>query len=411
MTNNDAMTLIHFSDTHLGFQAFDRVNAEGINAREQDVYDAFERVVERILEIKPNVVIHSGDFFHRPSPSNRALTFGLEQLKRLCDARIPIVIIAGNHETPKTIYNSPILRALRNLDCVYPIFGETWEKFEFDGVVVHGVPHINDNRILYQELGKLQPVAGKFNILMLHTSLGKKFLMEEYGEQVFPAEFEAKLADFQYIALGHWHNFQKIDLHPNAWYSGSTERLSDTEIGAEKGFLKLEIGKVFIQDKQDLQDISTQKGAKNPVNLVHPVNKNQPVITFEAIPTRPWLKWEMNRCHELSVTEIEAALEKFISENDTRDAMLSLIFNDIRPEQTLELGNLRLRQLFPDAFQLIPKRKTWSDSAFVRGIEVGQFDSLDKIFADYLHSKYPDDEALAGKLVERAAGYFHQNNP
>jgi len=403
------MTIIHCSDTHLGFQAFDHVTAEGINAREQDIYDAFERVVARILEIKPNVVIHSGDFFHRPSPSNRALTFGLEQLKRLCDAKIPIVVIAGNHETPKTIYNSPILRALRNLDCVYPIFGESWEKFEFDGTVVHGVPHINDNRILYQELERLQPVAGKFNILMLHTSLGKKFLMEEYGEQMFPAEFEAKLADFQYIALGHWHNFQKIDLHPTAWYSGSTERLSDTEIGSEKGFLKLEIGNVIRQDEHDLQDISPQKGSKKPVNPVHPVEKGNISVTFEAIPTRPWLKWEMNRCHELSVAEIEAALEKFITENDTRDAMLSLIFNDIRPEQTLELGNLRLRQLFPDAFQLIPKRKTWSDSAFVRGIEVGQFDSLDKIFADYLRSKYPDDEALAGKLVERAAGYFQSN--
>ncbi|GAB4498067.1 MAG: hypothetical protein OHK0019_32770 [Saprospiraceae bacterium] len=404
------MTILHFSDTHLGFQAFDRVTAEGINAREQDVYDAFERVVERILEIKPDLVIHSGDFFHRPSPSNRALTFGLEQLKRICDARIPIVVIAGNHETPKTIYNSPILRALRNLDYVYPIFGETWEKFEFDGVVVHGIPHINDNRILTQELERLEPVAGKFNILTLHTSLGKKFLMEEYGEQVFPAEFEAKLADFQYIALGHWHNFQKIDLHPNAWYSGSTERLSDTEIGAEKGFLKLEIGNVIRQDEQDLQDILSQNESKNPANPVHPVKKNQPVITFEAIPTRPWLRWELNRCHELSVAEIEASLEKFISENQVKDSMLSLIFNDIRPEQTLELGNLRLRQLFPDAFQLIPKRKTWSDSAFVRGIEVGQFDSLDKIFADYLRSKYPDDEALARKLVERAAGYFHQNN-
>ncbi|MBV6439118.1 MAG: exonuclease SbcCD subunit D [Haliscomenobacteraceae bacterium CHB4] len=382
------MRILHFSDTHLGFQAFDRVNAEGINAREQDVYDAFGRVVERILAEKPDVVIHSGDFFHRPSPSNRALTFGLEQLKRLCDARIPVVIIAGNHETPKTIYNSPILRALRNLDCVYPIFGETWEKFEFDGTVVHGVPHINDNRILYRELERLEPVAGKFNILMLHTSLGKKFLMEEYGEQVFPAEFEAKLADFQYIALGHWHNFQKIDLHPNAWYSGSTERLSDTEIGAEKGFLKLTFTK---------PDRFRKRDERNDTDLS---------VTFEAIPTRPWLSWEMNRCCELSVAEIEAALEKFISENDTRDAMVSLLFNDIRPEQTLELGNLRLRQLFPDAFQLIFKRKTWSDSAFVRGIEVGQFDSLDKIFADYLRSKYPDDEATAGKLVERAAGYF-----
>lgn len=371
------MRLLHFSDTHLGFQAFDRVNAEGINTREQDVYDAFAHVVDRILEVRPDVVVHSGDFFHRPSPSNRALTFGLEQLRRICDARIPVVLIAGNHETPKTVYNSPILRALRSLDCVYPVFGETWEQFDFGDVVVHGVPHINDNRLLYAELERLQPVAGKFNVLLLHTSLGKRFLMDEYGEQVFPVEFESKLAGFQYIALGHWHNCQKIDLHPAAWYAGSIERLSDTEIGAEKGFLKLEIG-----------------------------NSNMPDITFEVVPTRPWLKWEMNGCHQLSVAEIEAGLERFIDENATGDAIVSLLFNDIRPEQILELGNLRLRQLFPDAFQLIAKRKTWSDRAFVRGIEVGQFDSLDRIFADYLRSKYPEDEVLAGKLVERAAGYF-----
>lgn len=373
------MRILHFSDTHLGFQAFDRVTDAGVNAREQDVYDAFERVVERILALRPDVVIHSGDFFHRPSPSNRALTFGLEQLRRLCDARIPIAVLAGNHETPKTIYNSPILRALRSLDCVYPIFGDTWEKFEFDGVVVHGVPHINDNRILHQELERLQPVQEKFNILLLHTSLGKRFLMEEYGEQVFPAEFEAKLAGFQYVALGHWHNCQKIDLHPCAWYAGSTERLSDTEIGSEKGFLLLDIG---------------ADGACT--------------VAFEPIATRPWLRWTLDNCHERSVADIELALEAFRAENDTRDAMISLQFDDIRPEQTLEISNLRLRQIFPDAFQLIPKRRTFSDRAFVRGIDAGQFDRLDKIFADYLRSKYAADEVTAAKLAERAERYFQE---
>jgi DNA repair protein SbcD/Mre11 len=374
-----AMKILHFSDTHLGYQAFDRVNEAGVNAREQDVYDAFEHVVERILALKPDAVIHTGDFFHRPSPSNRALTFGLEQLRRVCDAKIPIAIIAGNHETPKTVYNSPILRALRSLECVHPVFGETWEKFAFGSVVVHGVPHINDNRLLHNALEKLQPVAGHFNILMLHTSLGKRYLMEEYGEQVFPAEFEDKLRAFQYIALGHWHNSQRIDLHPCAWYSGSTERLSDTEIGAEKGFLLLDV---------------------QPDNTC--------ALEFEAIPSRPWLKWEMNDCHEVSVAEIEADLENFIQANNTRDAIVSLNFNNIRPEQILELGNLRLKQIFPDCFQLIPKRKTYSDRSFVKGIDAGQFDSLDKIFADYLRSKYAGDETMASKLVERANMYFQE---
>jgi len=375
------MKILHFSDTHLGYQAFDRVTDAGINAREQDVYDAFERVVNRILEIKPDIVIHAGDFFHRPSPSNRALTFGLEQLRRIGQSGIPTLIISGNHETPKTIYNAPILRALRTLEHVFPVFGETWESFEFGQIAIHGVPHINDNRLLLHELDRLEPIPGKFNILMLHTSLGKRYLMEEYGEQVFPAEFETKLAGFQYISLGHWHDRQAVNLHPCAWYSGSTERFSDTEIGSEKGFLLLDIQ----------QDNTCQ-------------------VSFEAISTRSWLRWERNACYEISVAELEAELEVFKSNNSTQDAIVSLTFNDIRPEQTLELGNLKLRQLFPDAFQLIPKRKTYSDRAFVRGIEANQFDSLDKVFADYLRSKYLEDEAMAEKLVERAGKYFNLEN-
>ncbi|HLP96226.1 MAG TPA: DNA repair exonuclease [Saprospiraceae bacterium] len=375
------MRILHFSDTHLGFQAFDRVNDAGVNTREQDVYDAFERVVQRILELKPDVVIHSGDFFHRPSPSNRALTFGLEQLRLIGQAGIPISIIAGNHETPKTIYNSPILRALRTLDQVYPIFGESWEKHHFGQVVVHGIPHINDQRLLLQELEKLEAAPDKFNILMLHTSLGKRFLMEEYGEQIFPPAFEEKLQQFQYIALGHWHNVQSLSLHPNAWYSGSIERLSDTEIDSEKGFLLLDIA---------------------------PDNSCQ--IQFEAINTRPWLRWEQSNCHELSVAEMEASLLHFQENQPTLDAILSITFNDIRPEQTLELGNIKLKQLFPEAFQIIPKRKTFSDRTFVQGIESHQFDRLDKVFADYLRSKFPQDESLANQLIERANRYFQPEN-
>ncbi len=35
------MKLIHFSDTHLGFNDLDVINEAGINQREADFYDAF----------------------------------------------------------------------------------------------------------------------------------------------------------------------------------------------------------------------------------------------------------------------------------------------------------------------------------------------------------------------------------
>ena len=373
------MRVLHFSDTHLGYQAFDVVNAQGINAREQDVYAAFERVIDRVLALRPDVVIHSGDFFHRPSPSNRALTFGLEQLRRVGDVHIPIVIISGNHETPKTIYNSPILRAFRSLDCVHPFFGEQWEYFENDRLVIHGVPHINDRRLLHAELERMQPIAGKYNILMLHTSLGKRYLMDEYGEQIFPPEFEAQLAGFDYLALGHWHNHQQIALHPNAWYAGSTERLSDTEIGAEKGFVLLDIA---------------DTGASQ--------------LSFEAIPTRSWLKLELHDCHLKTLDEIQAELTAFRDQHATQDAIVSLNLHDIKVEQSLELSNAKLKDFFPDTFQILAKRRTQGDRSFVRSIEANQFDSLDKIFAEYLRSKYADAEPLAEQMVARAGEYFQR---
>ncbi len=373
------MRILHFSDTHLGYQAFDVVNEQGVNAREQDVYEAFQYTVERILALKPDAVIHSGDFFHRPSPSNRALTFALEQLRRICDAGIPIYAIAGNHETPKTVYTSPILRALRSLPGVHPFFGEQWENAELDGLVIHGLPHINDTRIMLQELERLAPTPGKFNILLLHTSLGKRFLMEEYGEQIFPPEFVAKLAGFQYLALGHWHNCQKIDLHPNAWYSGSVERLSDTEIGAEKGFLLL--------------DISADGECR---------------VTFEPIPTRPWLKLEIQKCQDKTVADINAEIEQFRDANQTEGAIISILFQDIRMEQSLELSNIYLKSLFAECFQLLPKRRNMADRSFVRNLEADQFDRLDRIFSEYVRDKYAENPGLAAKMTEIAAKYFQQ---
>ena len=96
------LTIVHFSDTHLGYNDLDILDAQNINQRESDFYDAFSQVVEQIKEIKPDYIIHTGDLFHRSSPSNRAITFALEQLQIIDALNIPMVMIAGNHSTPRT---------------------------------------------------------------------------------------------------------------------------------------------------------------------------------------------------------------------------------------------------------------------------------------------------------------------
>ncbi|MFA7027290.1 MAG: exonuclease SbcCD subunit D [Sulfurovum sp.] len=232
------MTIIHFSDTHLGFSDLDIVNEKGINQREADFYDAFTQVIDAIIEQRPDYAIHTGDLFHRASPSNRAITFALTQLKRLEQANIPLVIIAGNHSTPRTSISSPILKALHSLDNVYPVFEQKYEKVEFEDIVFHAIPHINDDRITPGELDKCENSIDptKKNILMMHCSVGAHYLMHEFGEWVYPKEREDIFEKMNYVALGHWHGFGAVGKHKNVYYSGSTERTSSSDRRDDKGY-------------------------------------------------------------------------------------------------------------------------------------------------------------------------------
>ena len=232
------MRIIHFSDTHLGFSDLDLVTETGINRREADFYDAFAQVIDAILEARPDYVIHTGDLFHRPHPSNRAISFALSQLKRLSAAQIPTVIIAGNHSTPRTKAASPILAALRTLDHVHPVFEERYERVDFGDIVFHCIPHIHDEAQNLEaiELCETSLVAEKRNVLLLHCSVGAHYMMEEYGERVYPKEKEPLFERMDYVALGHWHGFGKVGKHPNVYYAGSTERTSSADVRNEKGY-------------------------------------------------------------------------------------------------------------------------------------------------------------------------------
>ncbi|WP_294952318.1 DNA repair exonuclease, partial [Sulfurovum sp.] len=237
------MKIIHFSDTHLGFSDLDVTNDEGINQREADFYKAFENVVDAIIETKPDYVMHTGDLFHRASPSNRAITFALTQLKRIETVGIPFVIIAGNHSTPRTTSSSPILKALSTLDNVYAVFKQRYEPVVFDDIIFHALPHINDERIIPDELNRIEANIDlkKKNILMMHCSVGAHYLMHEFGEWVYPKEREDIFEKMDYVALGHWHGFGAVGKHPNVYYAGSTERTSSADKRDDKGYVLLEL--------------------------------------------------------------------------------------------------------------------------------------------------------------------------
>ncbi|MDG1433690.1 MAG: DNA repair exonuclease [Saprospiraceae bacterium] len=369
------MKILHFSDSHLGYHELDKLSPSGINLREQDAYDSFQKVIDIAIELQPDLVIHSGDFFHRPSPANRPMIFGLEQLSRLSKANIPIVVIAGNHETPKTIFTSPILKAFQTIPNVFPIFSQKYETFEFGELVVHGVPHINDDILELEEMDKIQPVEGKFNIILLHTSIGKTFMMDEYGEKLYPPERLDLLNKFDYVALGHWHNFQKVEKLDTAWYSGSTERMSEAEAKSEKGFCLLEL----------------EKGKK-----VLP--------EFVAIPTRNWVVEEIKNCNNKSITEIETQLQKLTQREDLKDALLSIHLVDLEPIQSVELSKRKIYAMISGPAHISIHRKFIVTETEKAGFQ-SKSESLVSLMKSFISDKI-DDEKKASELSKKAHYYF-----
>ncbi|MGQ0535688.1 MAG: metallophosphoesterase family protein, partial [Methanobacteriota archaeon] len=124
------MKILHLADTHVGYAAYARLDADGLNQREQDVFRSFRAAVDVALSMRPDAVVHAGDLFDAVRPTNRALSFVVEEVQRLSRAGIPFVVIAGNHDTPRLRETGSPLRLLEFLDGVHPIYKGRAETVE-----------------------------------------------------------------------------------------------------------------------------------------------------------------------------------------------------------------------------------------------------------------------------------------
>ncbi len=362
------MKIIHFSDTHLGFSDLDVTNEEGINQREADFYKAFTDVIDAIIETKPDYVIHTGDLFHRASPSNRAITFALTQLKRLESAAIPLVIIAGNHSTPRTSSSSPILGALQTLDNVHAVFEQHYEPIVFDDIVFYALPHINDERIIPDELNRIEANIDpkKKNILMMHCSVGAHYLMHEFGEWVYPKEREDLFEKMDYVALGHWHGFGAVGKHLNVYYAGSTERTSSADKRDDKGYVLLELGDAV-------------------------------TVTHHTIPLRKSLSFSIDA--EKYEEEL-AALDL----SEIQNALVEVRLYNLTASSSIDITNKAINVLFEEALHVKVKREFKA----VEGEQIeGNIESisLEAYFISHIKESVTD-ETEQKRLSEKAKALF-----
>lgn len=223
------MRLVHLSDLHLGYRQYQRQTPAGINQREADVAGAFARAVERTIELRPDIVLVAGDVFHTVRPPNPAILHAFQQFARL-RAALPdalVVMVAGNHDTPRSVETGCILRLFRSLG-VEVVDTEpqrlAFPERDLSILAVPDVPHARP---------ALEPdPSARFNVLLLHGEM--EGVLPAWAAQMERASVEISkeelgAARWSYVALGHYHVYREIA--PNAYYSGSIEYTSTNAWG------------------------------------------------------------------------------------------------------------------------------------------------------------------------------------
>jgi DNA repair exonuclease SbcCD nuclease subunit len=237
------MRIVHLSDTHLGFRQLHRVDAAGRNVRERDVAAAFAQAIDRAIALAPDAVIHAGDLFDSHHPSAAALSAALDGLARLRAADIPIILVAGNHETPRAASAEHIFAVLERFgDGVHALHGAP-RTVRVGDLAVHGIPYDNDLARMAEAVRAARPDPdAESTVLVAH--LGLVGLGGVVGPEASLAVSGQTLADaraFSYVALGHLHKFAPVA--DNAAYSGSTERLSWADDALVKGIVEVDLAR------------------------------------------------------------------------------------------------------------------------------------------------------------------------
>lgn len=213
---------IHTGDLHLGLQfkgvSFSREKAEGWRL---ELWNTFERIVNRAREEKVDFLFLAGDLFEEKY-------FTLGDMKRVRDTlakakNVEVIITAGNHDTlnKKSLYN--MIEWPENIS-IFDSEGLGRKEFSDKNTIIYGYSWDKgeNNKDIFEDFKDLE--KGKNNILIVHGDVFNKDsvylpLDKNYMESL----------GFDYIGLGHIH--KPTIFSNNIAYCGSPQPLDFGETG------------------------------------------------------------------------------------------------------------------------------------------------------------------------------------
>ncbi|MEN9519565.1 MAG: exonuclease SbcD, partial [Cyanobacteriota bacterium] len=92
--------ILHLSDIHLGSGfSHGKINPEtGINTRLEDFVNSLKICIDRAIAEPVDLVLFGGDAFPDATPPPYVHEAFASQFRRLADAKIPAILLVGNHD-------------------------------------------------------------------------------------------------------------------------------------------------------------------------------------------------------------------------------------------------------------------------------------------------------------------------
>ncbi len=370
------MKIAALGDAHLGRSYYTFTADNGVNRRELDFEESFDAAIDLALAQEPDLVVWLGDIFDHPRPSYRSFRLAQRALARIRGHGLPVVIITGNHDTPRLPGTGSPYSALADTFHEFHFAHRmAYERFEFPGLVVHAVPQMLTVEATLEALAHADQSRSldATNLLLTHPRVPQ---VEPGHADINEIEVDAGMLRADLVLLGHYHFH--VEVARGIWYAGSTDTFSFADNPEKpKGIVVLD----------------TDTGVCTHVALTG----QRPLVTLESVPALGLLPAELQAEVVVRVATVpEGAVARLYLEGVDREAFRLLDMSAVR-----EAGGAAL---------LLKIEPHYADSTTM--VELPDLDSMPARWARYVEGQdlvgYDRErvrslgDAYIGRAVEEA---------
>ena len=227
---------IHAADIHLDSPLKGLANRHNLPTAKilAATRDALVNLVTLAIDQKVDFVLLAGDIYDGDPEDLKANFHFNQQMGRLNQKNIKVVMITGNHDAKSKI--SKPLSPPKNLTILSAHQPESCEITKEGEVIaiIHGQGFLNQAEPRNLASTYPAPVAGKLNIGILHTSLDGREGHANYAPTT-PNELINK--GYSYWALGHVHTREVVHEKPYIIFPGNIQGRHIRETGAKGCYL------------------------------------------------------------------------------------------------------------------------------------------------------------------------------